>query len=156
MDAASFADLPHVVKLGTSGRRADRETAGAALAGVAVVAAALSGRRGPGPAAHALADAEALVAVGGGYLRAGTRVNVIGTALNHLPPLLSAARSRRPSIYLPQSVGPLSGWVGEGVRRFLGQVDEVHVRDDRSLSSCATRTTCAARRIWRFSRSPTS
>jgi len=28
MDAAAFADLPHVVKLGTSGRRADRETAG--------------------------------------------------------------------------------------------------------------------------------
>ena len=134
LDAASFADLPHVVKLGTSGRRADRETAGAALAGLGLAGAAITGRRGPGPAAHAIADADAMVAVGGGYLRAGTCVNVIGTAVNHLPPLLAAARSRRPSIYLPQSVGPLCGWVGERVRRALGQVDEVHVRDDRSMA----------------------
>jgi len=135
MDAAAFADLPHVVKLGTSGRRADRETAGAALAGLGVAAGAFSGRRGFGPAAHALAAADAFVAVGGGYLRAGTRVNVIGTALNHLPPLLAAARSRRPSIYLPQSVGPLSGWVGKLVRSYLGAIDEVHVRDDRSMAA---------------------
>jgi polysaccharide pyruvyl transferase WcaK-like protein len=133
MDAASFADLPRVVKLGTSGRRADRETAGAALSGLGLAAGVLTGGRGPGTATRTLSAADAFVAVGGGYLRAGNRVNRIGTALNHLPPLLVAARSGRPSIYLPQSVGPLTGWVGGRVRRFLSEVDEVHVRDDRSL-----------------------
>jgi polysaccharide pyruvyl transferase WcaK-like protein len=134
LDAASFADLPHVLKLGTSGRRPDRETASAALAGLGVAAGALSRRRGRGTAARTLATADAFVAVGGGYLRAGTRMNVIGTALNHLPPLLAAAQSRRPSIYLPQSVGPLTGFVGERIRRYLGRIDEVHVRDDRSVA----------------------
>jgi polysaccharide pyruvyl transferase WcaK-like protein len=134
MDAVSFADLPHVVKLGTAGRRADAETARAALAGAGVVLA--RGRAG-GEAARVLAAADGFVAVGGGYLRAGTRVNAIGTALNHLPPLVAAARSGRPSIYLPQSIGPLSGRVGDAVRRNLRRVGQVHVRDDRSVDELA-------------------
>jgi polysaccharide pyruvyl transferase WcaK-like protein len=134
MDPASFTELPHVVKLGTAGRRADRDTAAAALAGLGVAAGALTGRHGFGTAAHALAGADAFVSVGGGYLRAGNRVNAIGTLINHLPPLLAASRSRRPSVYLPQSVGPLAGPVGSLVRSSLTRVGEVHVRDDRSVA----------------------
>ena len=36
-------------------------------------------------------------------------------------------------------MGPLTGFVGELVRRNLGRIDEVHVRDDRSVESSTTR-----------------
>lgn len=134
LDPASFADLPHVVKLGTAGRRADRETATAVLTGLGAAGGAYAGRRGFGAAAHTLGSAEAFVSVGGGYLRAGNRVNAVGTAINHLPPLIAAARSHRPSIYLPQSIGPLGSRVGARVRHYLAGIDEVHVRDDRSVA----------------------
>src|SRR6185312_11374770 len=102
MDPPSFSDLPHVVRIGTRGRSADVETAKAAATGVATVLGARVPTLAVGKAAKALRDAEAYVAVGGGYLRAGNRTNVIGTAINHLPQLEAAAASGRPSIYLPQ------------------------------------------------------
>jgi polysaccharide pyruvyl transferase WcaK-like protein len=133
MDPPSFADLPHVVKIGTRGRSADLETATAAVTGAATVLGARVPTLAAGKAARALRDAEAYVAVGGGYLRAGTRTNVIGTAINHLPQLEAAAASGRPSIYLPQSVGPLTGRVGDRVRTLLHRMSSVHLRDDRSM-----------------------
>lgn len=134
MDPASFSDLPHVRKLGTAGRKPDLETARAAAAGLGIVAL---GAHAPGAAGRALARADAFVAVGGGYLRAGNRVNAIGSAVNHVPPLRAAGRSGKPSIYLPQSVGPLTGRVGAAIRSGLARVGEVHVRDDRSVSELA-------------------
>jgi len=133
MDPASFDDLPHVVKLGTAGRSLDRETAFAAARGLAVAG---SGKRlALGAAARMLAAADGYVAVGGGYLRAGNRINAVGTAVNHLPQLLAVARSKRPSVYLPQSIGPLDGPVGRAVRATLRRVGQVHVRDDRSVEA---------------------
>jgi len=134
MDPASFADLPSVVKLGTAGRALDRETAVAAARGLGVAGEAIHPRAALGAAARTFAAADGFVSVGGGYLRAGNRVNAVGTAINHLPQLLAVARSKRPSIYLPQSVGPLAGPVGRAVRATLRRVDQVHVRDDRSVA----------------------
>lgn len=129
LDPRSFGDLPRAVGFGTADRAADLRTLAAAASSVSLV----RGRMGS-PAASAIAEADAFIAVGGGYLRAGTRTNRIGTAINHLPQLLAAERSGKPVVYLPQSVGPLQGWVGRRVRRGLGSVAQVHVRDDRSLA----------------------
>jgi polysaccharide pyruvyl transferase WcaK-like protein len=125
LDADSFSDLPHVVHLGTPGRAADLDTVRAIVTG----SAAAIGR---GNAGRVLASADAHIAVGGGYLRAGRAVNAVGTGINHLPALRAVARSGAPALYLPQSVGPLRGPVGAAVRRLLARVSEVHVRDDRS------------------------
>jgi Polysaccharide pyruvyl transferase len=133
LDAASFADLPWVVKVGTAGRAVDGELAMAAARGAGLLAGAVDRRLGLGVAADRIARADAFVAVGGGYLRTGTRVNAFGTAVNHLPQLVAAGRARRPSVYLPQSIGPLAGPVGRAVRAGLRRIGEVHVRDDRSL-----------------------
>lgn len=134
MDPASFTDLPSVVKLGTAGRAVDRETAVAALRGLGVAGSAVHPKAALGAAARTFAAADGFVSVGGGYLRAGNRVNAVGTAINHLPQLVAVARSGRPSIYLPQSVGPLAGPVGRAVRATLRRVGQVHVRDDRSVA----------------------
>jgi polysaccharide pyruvyl transferase WcaK-like protein len=127
MDQDSFADLPHVAKTGTPDRAANLDTLRAAVAGLRVV-----GRQGP--VARLLEEGGAFVAVGGGYLRSAGLVNSMGTGINHLPTLAAVARSGAPSLYLPQSVGPLSGPVGRLVRRMLRKVGEVHVRDDRSVA----------------------
>ena len=138
LDAASFADLPRVVKVGTARRSVDGEMVRAAGTGMGQLAGALNRRLGFGPAAAAIEESDGLVAVGGGYLRAGTPVNMFGTAINHLPQLTAAARTGRPAVYLPQSIGPLRGPVGAAVTAALRRVDAVHVRDDRSVQALAT------------------
>lgn len=135
LDPVSFDDLPRTVSMGTPGRAADRATAMAIGRGLAVGAGALHPGLARSATARALAEADLFVAVGGGYLRTGTRVNAVGTALNHLPQLLAVARSGRPSVYLPQSIGPLAGPVGRLVARALARIGSIHVRDDRSVSA---------------------
>jgi polysaccharide pyruvyl transferase WcaK-like protein len=121
----TFPEIPHRRPAGSAGRALD----GRALRGIGHGAALLRSRRlGRGP----LAECSALVAVGGGYLRTPDAVSSLGTALNHLPQLAVAARDDRPSAYLPQSIGPLRGPVGAVVRRLLGGIDRVFVRDDVS------------------------
>lgn len=136
LDAASFADLPHVAAVGTPGRAVDRDLVLAAGKAVGVGGAVVSSRLAVGAAAKALSAADGFAAVGGGYLRTGTRTNALGTLVNHLPQLLAAARSSsKPSIYLPQSIGPLDGPVGRVVVGGLRRVASIHVRDDRSLGA---------------------
>jgi polysaccharide pyruvyl transferase WcaK-like protein len=72
--------------------------------------------------------------VGGGYLRAVDATSSLGTFLNHLPQLAYAARAPVPSVYLPQSVGPLKGLVGGAVKRSLRRIGTVCVRDDDSAA----------------------
>jgi polysaccharide pyruvyl transferase WcaK-like protein len=133
MEPASFADLPRVAKLGTPGRKPDLETMRAAWSG-SVVRLAAAMHRPIGATSRLLSGVDGYLAVGGGYLRAGNRVNMLGTLINHLPPLSVAAYSDKPSLYLPQSIGPLTGRVGNRVRRLLSEIDEVHVRDNRSVA----------------------
>ena len=77
--------------------------------------------------------ADLVVGVGGGYLRAPGGAASAKCALVMVPQLRAAASSRRPSIYLPQSVGPLTGAVGSEIRRRLAGVDSIYMRDDRSI-----------------------
>jgi polysaccharide pyruvyl transferase WcaK-like protein len=128
LDPASFSEL-RAVGTGTADRAANGRTALAALSAASMVALR---RFAPGDTPRILREADAFVSVGGGYLRAGTRTNTVGTAINHLPQLHLASQSGRPSIYLPQSIGPLRGVVGRAIRRSLSQLTQVHVRDERS------------------------
>ena len=134
LDAASFSDLAHVHQVGVPGRRPSLAMipAGAQLA-ASGLERGTGGRLRLGTLAEMLGRADATVAVGGGYLRAGTAMSSFGTLLNHVPQLGGAARLAAPTLYLPQSVGPLRGPVGALVRRLLRGVDVVCVRDDRSV-----------------------
>jgi polysaccharide pyruvyl transferase WcaK-like protein len=74
-----------------------------------------------------------IVGVGGAYLQARGGLRSVNTMLTHAPQLALAARSGRPSVYLPQSIGPLRGAIGASIRRNLRSLTQVMVRDDRSL-----------------------
>lgn len=128
LDPGSFADLPHRVGVGTHRRGFGWELAPAAARSALLGSSALV-RRPLGALAREIAACDALVAVGGGYLRAVDAVSSLGTGLNHLPQLLAASRARIPSLYLPQSIGPLRGPVGSAVRRALRGIGAVCVRD---------------------------
>jgi polysaccharide pyruvyl transferase WcaK-like protein len=133
LDARSFADLPHVHQVGVPGRRpspAMLPAAGKLAASTLYVATGRRLRVGRLP--EVLGRADAVVAVGGGYLRTGTAIASLGTLLNHVPQLGAASRSAAPTVYLPQSIGPLRGPVGALAARFLRRIDVVCVRDDRS------------------------
>lgn len=136
LDPDSFPEVPHRVAMGARGRGLAWELVPAAARGLEVSASAAL-RRPVGELARRLAACDALVAVGGGYLRAVDATSSIGTTLNHLPQLLAAGRSGRPTMYLPQSIGPLRGPVGAAVRRGLRALDAVCVRDPWSAADLA-------------------
>jgi polysaccharide pyruvyl transferase WcaK-like protein len=136
LDPESFPELPHRNAVGARGRGLAWELIPAAGRAAALGASAAV-RRPLGGLARELAGCEALVAVGGGYLRAVDVTSSIGTALNHVPQLVAAARSGVPTLYLPQSVGPLRGPVRAAVRRGLRAIDAVCVRDSWSASELA-------------------
>lgn len=81
-----------------------------------------------------LGDFDLVVAVGGGYLRAGTPVETAKTLLVHGPQLLVAARHRSRAVYLPQSVGPLRFGTRPIVRALAGRLNTLMLRDDRSIA----------------------
>lgn len=90
------------------------------------------------PMRIALRDIESfdlVVGVGGGYLRAGRPREALIAALAHGYQLRAATRRAGPVVYLPQSIGPFrvpgSSWF---FRRYLARVDEVHLRDPRSMA----------------------
>ncbi|MEL5992360.1 polysaccharide pyruvyl transferase family protein [Microbacterium phosphatis] len=83
---------------------------------------------------NAIDGYDIVVAVGGGYLRAGTAVETLKTALVHGPQLRAAARTTAPTVYLPQSIGPARFGTRSWVRRTLGKLDVVMVRDDRTVA----------------------
>ena len=58
----------------------------------------------------------------------------IGVLLNHLVQLRVASRAQVPTVYLPQSIGPLNGSVGRAVARYLKSIDRLYVRDDQTLA----------------------
>ena len=79
-----------------------------------------------------IAEADAVVAVGGGYLRARTWREGLVTLLAHGRHLRAAAYGGATALYLPQSVGPFNGPAGALLRRWLRRLPQVAVRDDRS------------------------
>ncbi len=82
-------------------------------------------------------DFDLVVGVGGGYLRAGTPVELLKAALVMGPQLLAASRSSTPSVYLPQSIGPARFGTRGVLTRLLRQIDVVMVRDDRTFDEVA-------------------
>ena len=136
LDPESFPDLPNVYGVPSEpwGRLSWRAVgAGAHLlaAGVTV----LSGNRiAAGGLAQLARSASGIVGLGGAYLRAGGVVEAGGCLLNHVPQLALAGASPAPSVYLPQSIGPLPGPVGAGVRRLLRHIDTVYARDDQTVA----------------------
>lgn len=134
LDPDSFDDpeslAGHVLRrypMGTRGR-SRLGAVQAATRGAGLVVPSLA-RLPVGRVARALRRCDALVAVGGSYLRALDVTTAAGTTLNHLPQLVAAARHRGPTLYLPQSIGPLRGPAGALVRRTLRGIDIVCVRD---------------------------
>jgi polysaccharide pyruvyl transferase WcaK-like protein len=75
-----------------------------------------------------------VIAVGGGYLRAGNCVETLKTALIHGPQLIAGARRGQGVTYLPQSIGPIRFGLLPLVSALLRRVDFVFLRDDRSVS----------------------
>lgn len=135
LDAPSFDDLPCVERVpGEPWGRVSGSLIPALGELLGSSVSRLTGMRlSLGRLSRSLGRAEAFVAVGGGYLRTPTLVNSLGVLVNHLPQLAIASGSDRPSIYLPQSIGPFSGPVGALTLRLLSDVDRLYVRDDQSL-----------------------
>lgn len=123
-------DIPHRRAMGTRGRLGRAVVPATALGAKLAVPSLL--RLPVGGLARELRRCRALVAVGGGYLRAGDAMSSAGVALNHLPQLVAAARHRGPTLYLPQSIGPLRGPPGAAARRALRNMGTVCVRDPES------------------------
>lgn len=86
------------------------------------------------PARTVIREADSVIAVGGGYIQADSFHTSAGALLNHGHQLEAAARSDRPSLYLPQSIGPLHGYIGGVLRRNLQRIDKVLLRDDASMA----------------------
>lgn len=154
LDPASFSDLDDVraVPGEPRGARPSRKLAGAALelarAGAAELPVVRTRAHG-GAIGRLLDDVRGVVAVGGGYLVADSTVRQGGVMLNHMPQLLAAGRlssrddraerarvpsMRVPSIYLPQSIGPLRGAAGALARRALSRIDVIYARDDETFA----------------------
>lgn len=134
MEPTTFRDLPRVVEV--PGEPSGRPTLTALRAGTALARSMSPFAHGAGGhrALTAVQRCDGIVAVGGAYLRAGNLVNAVGVSLNHLPTLRAVSRGSAPAIYLPQSIGPLSGAVGRMIRSSLASVDVVCVRDDISAA----------------------
>lgn len=127
LDPDSFGDLDHVVR--TPGE--PRSILSPKLLGAAwELSASLFGL---GQVAALARQARGLIAVGGGYLVADSPVRQAGVMLNHFAQLRAASGSRAPTIYLPQSIGPLDAPVGGMVRHQLQQLDRLYVRDDQTM-----------------------
>ena len=128
LDPESFDGFPAVLR--APGEPFARLTPKLAGAVAELIASPLSS----GEVNRLVSRARGLVAVGGGYLVADSPVRQAGVLLNHLVQLRTAARAPIPSIYLPQSVGPLHGPVGRSVRRNLNRVGLFCARDDLTLA----------------------
>lgn len=152
LDPESFADLPHVIR--APGEPTARPSLKLARAGAEVIASLAGGGR----VKAALAGVDALVAVGGGYLVTDSLTRQGGVIANHLAQLRAAARHSAPTIYLPQSIGPLSGPAGHWTRQALARMDRVWLRDDESMAELALPNVrrCADLAVMKLARSLTS
>lgn len=74
-----------------------------------------------------------VVGVGGGYIRAGHPMEALKMAATHGYQLLRASMSPVPSIYLPQSIGPLRFGSLLLAKIFLRKIGKIYLRDDRSV-----------------------
>lgn len=90
-------------------------------------------RSAPAVELRAIDEADLVVAVGGGYLRGRRPRELVVMGLVHGTQLRAGARRSGPTVYLPQSIGPVPGPVAWLLRRWLDQIDVVHARDDPTM-----------------------
>jgi polysaccharide pyruvyl transferase WcaK-like protein len=115
----------------------------AASGGSRVVAAARTMSRLSTPSLESLRrrleSADFIVGVGGGYMRARDGFEALKLELGHLVQVDAARKACKPTLYLPQSIGPAMSCtraatirVAARLRTALSTFDAVCVRDDRS------------------------
>lgn len=77
-----------------------------------------------------------VAAVGGGYLRARTTVEALKLAAGHLLQMRAAQAAAKPTVYLPQSIGPAANnpLLAHHLKSLLATFNAVFVRDDRSAA----------------------
>lgn len=135
LDPESFADIPNVIRApGEPAARPSLKLIGAGFEAMASLA-------GWGSVREKLRGTDALIAVGGGYLVADSPVRQAGIVANHLAQLRVAAAHHGPTIYLPQSIGPLEGVAGHWTRKALAQMSRVWARDDETMRELALANT---------------
>ncbi|WP_028205994.1 polysaccharide pyruvyl transferase family protein [Paraburkholderia nodosa] len=80
-----------------------------------------------------------IAGVGGGYLRARNCWEVLKLEAGHLLQMRAAVLSGKPTVYLPQSIGPATPSVPlrSHLTGMLGKFSAVFVRDDRSFGLLA-------------------
>lgn len=138
LDPESFGNETRVLR--ARGEPSARVTPRLALAGLELlVRGATAGRMGH--VARTVGQAKGLIAVGGGYLVTDSSVRQLGVLFNHLAQLSAAALADIPTIYLPQSIGPLEGIVGHMTKRRLARLDRLYVRDDLTMAEIGTNNT---------------
>lgn len=135
LDAASFPEIEHISQISATAGGIPALLRGGATLGLEGLSAAHLPLRSELTALFQ--RARLIVAVGGGYLRAGNPREAAKTTLAHLPQLLAAGSAEAPALYLPQSIGPLHGPGGAALRAGLRRVQRVWVRDDTSLRELA-------------------
>lgn len=128
LDAASFPEFTQVIE--APGEPTARVSTRLFDAAVQLAASVVAQDR----VRQQVAGSQALVAVGGGYLVADSPKRQAGVLLNHLVQLRAAADHRGPTIYLPQSIGPLAGIARRPTRAALSRIDQVWVRDDVTMA----------------------
>ncbi len=127
LDPESFADLEYVHR--APGEPTARPSARLAMAAAELAADYVS----LGDVSRLAREAKGMIAVGGGYLVTDSITRQAGVLLNHMVQMRVAARAKVPTIYLPQSVGPLQGPVGAMTKRVISGVDRFYLRDDISM-----------------------
>jgi polysaccharide pyruvyl transferase WcaK-like protein len=80
-----------------------------------------------------------IVGVGGGYLRARHTVEALKLKAGHLSQMHAARAAGKPTVYLPQSIGPAANHplLARHMRSLLAPFNAVFVRDDRSAAFLA-------------------
>ncbi|WP_345815068.1 polysaccharide pyruvyl transferase family protein [Paraburkholderia sp. PREW-6R] len=83
-----------------------------------------------------LKSADLIAGVGGGYLRARNYLEALKLEAGHLLQMRAACLSGKPTVYLPQSIGPSmpAEPLHSHLKAMLGTFSSVFVRDDRSMS----------------------
>ena len=133
LDAESFNDLDKVEQ--APGEYRGKPTFQAAKAGLAVLGDYTQSVLGLDPKnrlTNLMNKAQGIIAVGGGYLVADSPTRNAGVFVNHLLQVRMAGRAKAPSIYLPQSIGPLKGPVAAPLKHALSKIDRIYVRDDET------------------------
>lgn len=134
VNAASFSALTHCVQYPSVRRAQGLHRIASAVSTVQMTTAGIVdpaiGRYSV--LGRLVREASLVLGVGGGYLRAPGGVPSLNAAASHLPQLALAGSVDVTSLYLPQSLGPLRGRIGQAIRHRLSAVSWYAMRDDHS------------------------